>query len=614
VALASGATFPAGFVNPPLGKVDNATGIYNTPYPAPTAVAVTVTSLSNPSISATTTVTFDATEAATSGPTLSVDLGSPTHTISPYIYGMNDYKMPAGLPALVDLPIERWGGDMATRYNYTNDSYNSAGDFFFENALLGTGSEDTSVFNMQVQTDLTTNTKTLATVPLIGYTTSRKAACSFSVAKYGAQTSVDPNNTDCGTGTLSSTNKQIVNDPTDTSYAIDETFDSGWVAYLNGKFGTAANGGVAMYGLDNEPEYWDGVHTDVHPTYLSYDELTNKGITYAAAIKAQDPTALVTGPVISNWDKFFISQLDQFQGYTISPYCQYDNETDYQAHGSVPLIEYYLQQFAAKQASNGGTRLLDYLDLHTYFAAQGAAFSTAGGAGLQAQRLDSTRVFWDPTYTDPNNNYVDVIKTPDYDPCASPKVLPPMLIPRAKGWVAKDYPGTKVAFTEYNWGALEDINGALAQADILGIFGREGLDMAMLWSPPDPVKQFPGVAAFQMYTNYDGKKSKFGDTALTSVSTNQSYLSVYGAQRSSDKAITIIVINKGLADQSTTVSLLNTTASGSATSYQFAPANLKAVVAGPSYTITAPASGSTTSTITGTFPAQSITLLIVPQS
>ena len=46
-----------------------------------------------------------------------------------------------------------------------------------------------------------------------------------------------------------------------------------------------------------------------------------------------------------------------------------------------------------------------------------------------------------------------------------------------RDWSANFYPGTKLAITEYNWGGLDDINGSLAQADILGIFGRERLDL-----------------------------------------------------------------------------------------------------------------------------------------
>jgi hypothetical protein len=53
------------------------------------------------------------------------------------------------------------------------------------------------------------------------------------------------------------------------------------------------------------------------------------------------------------------------------------------------------------------------------------------------------------------------------------------LIPRMRAWVDAHYPGTKLAITEYNWGALNHINGALAQADVLGIFGRERPSLAI---------------------------------------------------------------------------------------------------------------------------------------
>jgi hypothetical protein len=49
-------------------------------------------------------------------------------------------------------------------------------------------------------------------------------------------------------------------------------------------------------------------------------------------------------------------------------------------------------------------------------------------------------------------------------------------------------------------------------------------------------------------------------------------------------------------------------------SYLYSNANLNAIVAQPAVTVTPPASGSTTSTISNyTFPAQSITLFVVAQ-
>jgi hypothetical protein len=326
----------------------------------------------------------------------------------------------------------------------------------------------------------------------------------------------------------------------------------------------------------------------------------------------------VSGPVVDYWWNYFYSKKDIENGWANGTPCwePWSNPIDREAHGGVPFIEYYLQQFAAYQTAHS-VRLLDYLDLHTYFAAtyngSGVAFNPAGDTGEQQARLNSTRVFWDPTYTDPNEPQPNYITDSNYTSSCTTPLQAPQLIPMAKGWVAKDYPGTKVAFTEFNWGGQEHINGALAQADILGIFGAYGLDMATLWGPPDPTTQVPGLMAYEIYRNYDGKDSVFGNTSLASTSANQGQISVYGAVRSSDNAITIIVINKTYGDLTSTLSLANFTPNGAAQVYLYSNANLAAIVAQPNITITAPTGSSTTSTISTTFPASSITLFVIPQ-
>jgi hypothetical protein len=84
------------------------------------------------------------------------------------------------------------------------------------------------------------------------------------------------------------------------------------------------------------------------------------------------------------------------------------NPADRTAHGGVPMIEYYLQQFKAAEATYG-VRLLDYVDIHGYFApdypagsGNSVGLTTGGDTGEQQVRLNSTRALWDPTYTDPN--------------------------------------------------------------------------------------------------------------------------------------------------------------------------------------------------------------------
>jgi hypothetical protein len=188
----------------------------------------------------------------------------------------------------------------------------------------------------------------------------------------------------------------------------------------------------------------------------------------------------------------------------------------------------------------------------------------------------------------------------------------------AQGWVARDYPGTKIAFTEYNWGGQEHINGALAQADILGIFGAYGLDMATLWGTPDlnpappQLPQTPGLMAYEIYRNYDGNKSTFGDMALASTSANQGLLSVYGALRTSDSVVTVMVINKTYGDLTSTLSLGGLFPPGtSAKAYLYSNANLSAIVGPTAVTVTPPAGSAPWEIANYTFPAQSITLFVI---
>ena len=359
------------------------------------------------------------------------------------------------------------------------------------------------------------------------------------------------------------------------------------------------------------------MHRDVHPAPFTFDEVTQNGMATALAIKTADPTAQVSGPVMDYWWDYFYSKKDVESGWSTGPcYEPWSNPVDREAHGGAPFIEYYLQQFAAYENANA-IRLLDYLDLHTYFAADyngsSVAFTTAGDTGEQEARLNSTRVFWDPTYTDPNYPQPNYITDSNYTTSCSTPLQAPQVVPMMLKWVANDYPGTKTAITEYNWGGQEHINGALTQADILGIFGEYGLDLGTLWGVPD-ASQVPGLMAFEIYRNYDGNGSQFGNTALASTSMAQSQLSVYGALRSTDQAVTVVVINKTYGDLTATLSLDNLTPNGgSAQVFLYSNANLGAIVPQSPLTVTPPSGGGTASTISTTFPAQSITLLVAPQ-
>ncbi len=106
----------------------------------------------------------------------------------------------------------------------------------------------------------------------------------------------------------------------------------------------------------------------------------------------------------------------------------------------------------------------------------------------------------------------------------------------------------------------------------------------------------------------------FGDTALDSSSAEQGKLAVYGAVRASDGAVTVMVINKTYGALTSTITLDHfTSSSATAQVFEYSNANLASIATQPPAAVTPPAAGGTASTISTTFPAQSITLLVLPK-
>ncbi|MEM7127661.1 MAG: glycoside hydrolase family 44 protein [Chloroflexota bacterium] len=452
---------------------------------------------------------------------INIDTVSERHPISPEIYGMNFAS--EAVAEAVKLPVRRWGGNATTRWNWQIDTTNLASDWFFLNAPDSRTNvatlPDGSSADLFIEQNLRTNTRTLMTIPMIGWVAKeRNLDCGFAIAKYGEQQQVAPNNPVCGNGVKMDGTMVTGNDPADTSLAVDTQFVIDWITHLTNKYGNAGSGGISYYSLDNEPMLWSKTHRDLHPEPVGYEELREKSYAYGAAVKEADPSAMTIGPVLWGWTAYFYSALDQ----TTDEW--WKNPLDRNAHGGLPLTAWYLQEMKAYEDQHS-VRILDYLDLHYYPASEGVALASVGDAETQALRLRSTRSLWDASYVD--ESWIN---------------QPIRFIPMMREWIEEYYPGTKIAISEYNWGGLEDINGALTQADVLGIFGREGVHMAMLWDP-GPVDA-PYINAFRMYRDYDGQGSTFGDVSIHSLSQDQERISVYAAHRTDDNALTIMLINK----------------------------------------------------------------------
>ncbi|HWD41863.1 MAG TPA: glycoside hydrolase family 44 protein, partial [Fimbriimonas sp.] len=453
---------------------------------------------------------------------ISVNAQANRHAISPNIYG-TAYASQTQMSDL-NFVLNRYGGNNASRYNWNLNCDNRGNDWYFESIA------DTSSVAGERGDTFISNTKNgggqpLITIPMINYIgnlgSGRSMLWSFSKAKYGNQTAYDPYQADAGNGISTASGNPFItgNNPLDANVANSSSTQLSWVNHMISTWGNSSSGGVKYYLMDNEPGIWHSTHRDVHPTGETYTELYNDYVSYAGAVRGADANALIFGPEEWGWTGYFYSGYDaQYAGI----HGWGGTLPDRGAHGNMDHIPWLLQNLKSYQTSSG-KQLLNVLSVHWY--PQQGEYSNDDSSGMRTIRNRSTRSLWDPTYTD--TSWIASIV---------------QLIPRLKSWVSTYYPGLQTAITEYNWGDEAALNGATAQADVMGIFGRESLDYSTRWTTP--ATNSPAYLAMKIYRNYDGSKSVFGDTSVSCTVPNPDNLSAFASQRTSDGALTVMVVNK----------------------------------------------------------------------
>lgn len=524
---------------------------------------------------------------------VNVDASANRHAINPNVYGIA-YGDARDMKAL-NATLNRWGGNSTSRYNWQIDAHSAAADWYFETYSDGSGAASGSADAYVTTTRSAGNgAEPMFTIPMIDYLANlganRSTLEGFSVKKYGAQQAVDPYNSDAGNGVSSSTGKNITgNDPHDTGVANTAAIEQAWVQHFVKTFGAATSaGGIKYYVLDNEPSLWYSTHRDVHPNPANYQEIYNKIVAYATAIRAGDASAKIVGPEEWSWWAMYDSGFDQANGLSAPT-------SDYNTHGQTYYYPWLLKQLYAYKQQNG-VQLLDVLTVHCYNAIPSDSDDSLTG---QQTRNRETRILWDPTFQDPSW-YGDI--------GINGRVL--NWIPTLKSMVNQYHPGLQIGCTEYNWGDEANLNGATTQADVLGIYGREGLDMATRWTVAKdtnttPTTYYVTYLASQIYRNYDGNNSKFGDTSVTASVVNPDNLSAFAALRSSDGALTVMVINKQHGSTPVTVNLANFTGSGTAQAWQINSASQTSILRLADVTVA-------NNAMSTTVPSQSITLFVVP--
>jgi hypothetical protein len=545
-------------------------------------------------LNANTTVTANY---AVPGATVSVDTGTNQLAINPNIYGV----CAAGESdiAALNAPLNRLGGEtLASTYNWQIDALNLSHDWYWTSYLQDSPQIPGAAVDNSIQGTYAANvgSEPMVSIPMQSYIANlgpnpdpnTASLWSYSVAKYGLQgadpsdglQAADPYQSDAGSGLLAATGKYIVNNPLDAYVPNSVAIQQAWLQHLIGKWGLSTTStGVKYYILDNEPSLWSSTHRDIHPNFETYAEEYNDIVAYATAIRAADPNAKIVAPEEWVWWAMYESGLDQANGTGAG--------SDYATHNNTYYYPWLLQQLYAYQQSKG-TKLIDMLSVHCYNQIPGGSDDSASG---QATRNAETRILWDPTFVDPSWEGTLGINGGVED-----------WIPLMKSWVNQYYPGLEIGCTEYNWGDETELNGATTLADALGIYGKYGLSFATYWTVP----AYPTYLSMQMYRNYDGKLSTFGDTSVSATVANPDNLSAYASVRTSDGALTVMVINKQTVSTPVTVNLANFASTGTAQAYQISSATQKAIASLGAVTVSSNA-------ITTTVPSQSVTLFVIPK-
>jgi hypothetical protein len=443
--------------------------------------------------------------------TFEVDTAKVIRPISPYVYGINSQKEEG-----TNVTVRRMGGNRQTGYNWEINASNAGNDYNHQSdewSCAAMGYTDCGVPGAQfvdfARENRTLGAETLATIPIVDYVTADKKGKVSEAEKAPSPRWV----------------KSAAKKPGPLSLTPDVNdkvvYQDEFVHLLVNKLGKASDGGIKFYSLDNEPALWPSTHPRIHPERPRYDEMVKRTEAIATEVVKQDPSAMNLGAVAFGWS--------EYKTLSDAPDAKEHNEK----YGS--YLDYFLASMKELEAKHK-KRLVHVLDVHWYPEARGTKRITDkdNSPKTVAARLQAPRSLWDPTYME--KSWI-----------AGETGKPIRLIPWLLEKINDRYPGTKLSITEYDFGGADHISGGLAQADVLGVFGREGLYLGNYWGNGPGNGALPGYikAAFRLYRNYDGKKGTFGDTAVAATPADQGKASIYAATDTKRKGLlTVLVINK----------------------------------------------------------------------
>ncbi|MDB5105103.1 MAG: mannan endo,4-beta-mannosidase [Fibrobacteres bacterium] len=451
-----------------------------------------------------------------------IDLAGENRPISPLIFGSNSDE----LTAADGVTFRRSGGNRLTGYNWENNASHAGTDYQnSSDSFLGGGEVPGKAMTDFHDKAVAQGASTVMTLPAAGY---------VSKDKKGTVSEAETAPSARWAKVVFEKGKPFTAAP---DVADGEVYTDEFVDFLVRKYGgAAAAGGVKHFEVDNEPGLWPSTHPRIHPAKPTCVELVARTTGISIAVKKVDPQALVFGGV--------------FYGY--GDFADLQGAPDWKAVNAGGKYGWYIDYFLdemKKASDKAGKRLMDVLDIHWYPEAMGDHRINGADAITdkdRAARLQAPRSLWDSTYVE--SSWISKWATPKQpvtnpgDPAPGPVNLLPRILESIRKW----NPGTRLAITEYNYGAADQISGGLAEADFLGVLAATGVYAANFWQLAE--KPVFVASAFRLFRNYDGKGGSFGSMSAAAVPSDKENASVYASYNPAGDEVHIIAINKNATE------------------------------------------------------------------
>lgn len=455
-----------------------------------------------------TSASFGSTKHDTDSVKIVIDTERDRKSISRFIYGINDdYSI-----SDTDVYAVKKSGTALSSYNWEINTANMGADGGFENSYGLVSEFGRNVLNTPaLVVNSVVNKATLYDIPsryvtlqMMGY-----------AAKDAFGEVEEDNSAERWAEVKFNKDSELLNQPDihDDAVYMDE-----YVSFLVNKYGFASDGGINGYFLDSEPESWKENYSVLGLEAITPQSLVSRSALLSETVKNIDPSALVYGPSIKGIEAYVSLKNPEIW-------------SDYSKNYSW-FIDYYLDKMR-EASEQKGTRLLDVLDLHFITEAQSVLLEPVIGTDTKFandERMQAVRVLWDSDYTE---NSPTAIYYKQFTP----------LIPTIQASIRMYYPGTKLSFSEYNFGGGNHISGGIAQVDALGVFGEQDVYMAAL--KPDKENYPYQKSGINLFTNYDGDGAGYGNTAVYADNGGDSMSSVYASVNAGrEGSLRAILINK----------------------------------------------------------------------